>query len=234
MIFALRQPAVLVGLLLGFLLGVAFRAGLQRRVGQARRSGGGRRRGRLRAVGRRRTWTPQAGWAAYLDPYGGVAALLAGVGWGARPEPARRGRATDVTMLCVALAVHGVLAAAGFAAYRAANGSLAGLQGLPVTAVLHGSFDPGTVGQSVSLGFAMINLACGLLALVPIPPMELGVVLWSRLPRSPGARRLAYRVLEEQWGIAVILLLLLLPLAGQLPVLLSLINTVADPLLARL
>jgi hypothetical protein len=73
----------------------------------------------------------------------------------------------------------------------------------------------------------MINLACGLLALLPIPPLELGVLLWSRLPRSPGARRLAYHLLEEQWGVAVVLLFLLLPLAGQQPLLLELINDVS-------
>jgi hypothetical protein len=44
------------------------------------------------------------------------------------------------------------------------------------------------------------------------------------LPRSPGARRFAYRLLEEAWGVAVVLLFLLLPLAGQQPLLLELIN----------
>lgn len=232
MIFALRHPAVLLGLALGFVLGVSLRAGVQRWLA---RGGSGRRRGSLRPVGGSgRRLSPRAGWAAYLDPYGAVGAVLAGAGWGVRPEPRRRGRGSDVMMLVAALAVHAALAAVGFAAFRAAGGPLYALGSVSVTDVLHGTFDVGTVGESVALGFAMVNLACGLLALVPIPPLEMGVVLWSRLPRSPGARRMAYRVLEEQWGVAVVLLLLLLPLAGQQPVLLAVINAVSDPILNAL
>jgi hypothetical protein len=52
--------------------------------------------------------------------------------------------------------------------------------------------------------------------------------LWSTLPRSPGARRMAYRVLEEQWGIVVLLVLLLLPLAGEQPALLQIVGGIAD------
>ncbi|MDQ1706199.1 MAG: hypothetical protein QOF18_2565, partial [Frankiaceae bacterium] len=197
MIFALRHPAVLLGLLLGFLVGVGLRAALQRRLSRSGSGlGGGLRRRRLSAVGgRRRTpgamLRPQAGWAAYLDPYGAVAALLAGAGWGARVETRRRGRGSDVAMLAAALAVHAALTAAGLAAYRAAGGDLALVHFIHVSSVLHGTFAFGSVAEQVGLGFAMVNLACGLLALVPIPPLELGVVLWSRLPRSAGARRLA-------------------------------------------
>lgn len=237
MIFALRQPAVLLGLLVGFALGVGLRAAVQRRLvsGSSPRAG----RKRLRAVGgsrppARTTLRPRQGWGAYLDPYGTVAAVLAGAGWGTRIPPRRKGRGSDVMLLLAALLVHGALVAVGLVAYRAAGGSLALVHLFPVSEVLHGSFDPGPFGQSASLGFVMINLACGLLALLPIPPLELGVVLWGRLPRSPGARRLAYRVLEEQWGVAVVLLFLLLPLAGQQPLLLVLIDHVGESLLATL
>ena len=237
-IFALRHPAFLLGLLPGFLIGVIARSAVQQALARSGPAlGRGPRRGRLRPVGGRRSGgfpRPRAGWAAYLDPYGAVAALLSGAGWGARAQSRRSGRGSDVMMLVAALVVHAVLVAVGLAGYRAAGGDISLVHFIPVSQVLHGSFDLGNVGASAGLGFAMVNLACGLLALVPIPPLELGVILWSRLPRSPGARRLAYRVLEEQWGVAVILLLLLLPLAGQQPVLLSLIDNVSDPILRAL
>jgi len=229
MIFALRHPAVLLGLALGFLVGVVLRASLQRGLA----SGFSLRRSRLRPVGgaRRGFRGPSAGWAAYLDPYGTVAAVLSGVGWGARPQARRSGRGSDVAMLLAALIAHGALAVAGFAAYNAAGGDYLFFSLPDATAVLHGSFSfddvPGlehAFAGSVAAGFGMVNLACGLLALLPIPPLELGVILWSRLPRSPGARRFAYRLLEEAWGVAVVLLFLLLPLAGQQPLLLELIN----------
>lgn len=229
MIFALRHPAVLLGLLVGFLVGVSLRAAVQRWLV----SGSGfRRRGRLRPVraGRRSGFPqPSAGWSSYLDPYGAVAAALAGVGWGTRVQGRRRGRGSDVALLLAALVVHGALAVAGFAAYNGVGGNFRDFSFVDATSVLHGSFAFDPIAQhgsaaGVAAGFGMVNLACGLLALLPIPPLELGVILWSRLPRSPGARRFSYHLLEEQWGVAVVLLLLLLPLAGQQPLLLELIN----------
>jgi hypothetical protein len=232
-IYALREPTILLGLLVGFLVGIPLRAAVQR---QLTRPGGLRSRGRLSAVGHQRA---RLGWPGYLDPYGAVAALLSGAGWGPRIE-ARRTPATDVLMLLSALAVHAALTAAGLAAFAAAGGASGLLHGLDVSSVLHASpgvhevIDGGNAGRDVALGFAMVNLACGVLALVPIPPLEMGVILWSRLPRSPQTRRVAFHVLEEQWGVAVLLLLLLLPLAGQPPALLAVINAIGGPVLDAL
>jgi hypothetical protein len=221
-IFALRHPAVLLGLLVGFVIGVSVRAALQRRVAAGAGPGRGRGRAGLHTVGsarRRSIGHPAAGWAAYLDPYGGVAAVLAGVGWGARVD-ARRRKGADVLLLLVALAVHAAFAAIGIAAFVAVGGDLAFFPAvqLQVSEVLRGSFDIGAA-RDITLGFAMVNLACGVLALVPIPPMELGVVLWSRLPKSAGSRRLAFRLLEEPWGVAALLVLLLPLFGGQAPLL---------------
>lgn len=226
MIYALRQPAILLGLIAGFLIGIPLRAALQRLVTRP----GGLRRSRLTAVGGRRT---RLGWPGYLDPYGAVAALISGAGWGPRIE-ARRTPLTDALMLVSALVVHAALTALGLAGFVAAGGALSELNGLDVSSVLHGSIDAGQFGRNAALGFAMVNLACGLLALVPIPPLELGVILWSRLPRSPQARRIAFHVLEEHWGVAVLLVLLLLPLAGQAPALLAAINAVGGSILNAL
>lgn len=234
MIFALRHPAVLLGLFAGFLIGVVAKAIVQRWLV----SGSGlRRRGRLRSVrsgGRSGFRQPSAGWSSYLDPYGAVAAVLAGAGWGARVQGRRSGRGSDVALLLAGLVVHGALAVAGAAAFNAAGGDyrVFGSAFFDATSVLHGSVDPPTT-QAITAGFALINVACGLLVLLPIPPLELGVILWSRLPRSPGARRFSYHLLEEQWGVAVVLLFLLLPLAGQQPLLLVLINDASRAIFAQ-
>ena len=166
------------------------------------------------------------GW---LDPFGIVGALLAGVGWSPRPVLSRFKPRQVWTMVVVAVAVHGLLAAAGLAAYLAAGGTKLAFPFVSSIEVLHGTqFITSSFAQRVALGFGIENLGCGLLALVPIPPLELGVALWSTLPRSPGARRMAYRVLEEQWGIAIILVLLVVPLAGEQPALLQLIGSLGD------
>jgi len=220
-LFALRQPAVLLGLLAGFALGCFLRSALERRLAGRRRL-------------RRQELTPARNW---LDPFGVVAALLGGVGWSPRPELGFAARRRAWTMVVVGLAVHAALAAAGLAGYVAAGGSLRDFQlaGAVTVDVLRGSqlLAAGTAGR-VCLGFAIANLTSGLLCLVPVPPLELGVALWSQLPRSPGSRRLAYRLLEEQWGVAVLLVLLLVPLAGTLPLLLAAVAAASDGILHSL
>jgi hypothetical protein len=217
-LFALRQPATLLGLVLGYAAGCFLRVVAQRLV-----VGG---RGALRSVTAPQSW---------LDPFGLVAVLLSGLGWTPRPV-LRHGRPRQAWwMVLVTLVVHGALAAVGLAGYVAAGGAQQLLPFVSTISVLHGSqIIAGTGLERIALGFGVINLGCGLLSLVPIPPLELGVALWSTLPRSPSARRLAYRVLEEQWGIAVILLLLLLPLAGEQPLLLQLVATFSDRILSAL
>lgn len=232
MIFALRQPAVLLGLLVGFVVGIAAVASLQRSLA-GRRFAPSRRRG-PRPLGRNagRTRRPAS---TLIDPYGAACAVVAGIGWGPRPPAPTGLRKPGPGPLVVAVVVHGALAAAGIAAYLAVGGArvlLSGGSDVLIT-VVHGSpiLSGMNVGAQVLLGFAMVNLGCGLLRLVPIPPLEMGVLLWSRLPRGAGSRRMAYHLLEEAWGVAILIVLLLVPLAGQQPLLLAVLSALADPLL---
>jgi hypothetical protein len=160
--------------------------------------------------------------------------VLAGVGWSPRPTVSRFTPRQVWTMVVAAVAAHAALAAAGLATYVAVGGSRAAFPLISAVQVLHGSQFPPDAAQKIALGFGIENLGCGLLALVPIPPLELGVALWSTLPKAAGARRMAYHLLEEQWGIAVVLVLLLLPLAGQQPALLQLVGDISDHLLSAL
>jgi len=221
MLFALRQPATLLGLVLGYGLGCFLRATAQRAVKGGLRSAG---RSRLAGATSPRNW---------LDPFGTVGAVLGGVGWSPRPDLGHRDAKRQVWVVTVvALAVHAVLAFAGIAAYVAAGGPRSSVPFIPTLAILHGSQVHGLpAGQQIALGFGIINLACGLLVLLPLPPLELGVALWSTLPRSPGARRMAYRLLEEQWSVAIVLVLLLFPLAGEQPALLQLVDSLGNRIL---
>ena len=227
MLFALRHPAVLLGLVLGFAAGCLLRVVVARLVARPRRPVRS-----LSAPGPLRGVTSARSW---LDPFGVIAFVLSGVGW-APPQEAPRHRTGRLWALAVtAVASHAALAAVGLLAFRAAGGALASLTFIPTVDVLHGSSDFGlTVAQQVTLGFAIENIGCGLLSIVPIPPLETGVAAWSQFPTTVGARRWAYRVLEEQWGVAVILLFLLLPLGGDQPPLLSAIGAVSDHILHAL
>lgn len=241
MIFALSQPAALLGLLVGFIVGITARVAIQRAVARSGRQTSTSgwsvpRRGfrrRLRPVGSGQGRRPGRGRAfgVQLDPYGTVAAVISGAGWGPSVPP-RPGRRPGPLPLIAAVAVHAALAAAALAVYVSVGGLRELLHLVDLSALLHGSDVAGLpVSQKIALGFAATNIACGLLALVPIPPLEAGVWLWSRLPRTPGARRVAYHLLEEAWGVAVLLVLLLLPLGGGPPVLLAVLNAVGDPLM---
>lgn len=235
MIFALRQPSVLLGLIVGFVVGIAAVTSAQRALAGAKWRP--RRRGALRPLGGSGRGSRRPA-STLLDPYGVACAVVSGVGWGPRPPAPTGLRKPGPTPLIVALVVHGALAAGGLAAYLAVGGHRQ-LLTVPTDVlylVVHGS--PLVSGESAAaqmlLGFAMVNLGCGLLRLIPIPPLEMGVLLWSRLPRSAGSRRLAYHLLEEPWGVAVLIVLLLVPLAGQQPLLLKVLSELADPIVHAL
>lgn len=223
MIFALRQPAVLLGLVLGYAAGCLLRVAASRLI--LTRGPG------LSVVGRRSPLRGTAHPRAWLDPFGAVAVLLAGVGWSVRQEAIRARTARLWAVAAAAVAVHAALTAAGLAVFVALDGSRDLLHLTSLVSILHGSQPFVSTGQRIALGFAAVNLGSGLLSLVPIPPLETGVAAWTSLPRTVGARRLAYRLLDEQWGVAAVLLLVLLPLAGQQPALLALVGAVGDRIL---
>jgi hypothetical protein len=217
-LFALGQPATLLGLLAAFLLGSFLQTVGQRLVVGGRRS--------LQGVKHAARW---------LDPYSAVAAVLGGAGWAPRQELDRRRPSLPLLLTVVSVAIEVLLAAVGAVGFRWAGGPTKLLTFISTVDVIHGhQLIVTSFVQRFALGFAVESLACALLALVPIPPLPLGVWLWSVLPRSDGPRRLAYRLLEEQWGILAILVLLLIPLAGQQPALLALIAAVADPIMHAL
>jgi hypothetical protein len=215
-IYALRTPAVLLGIALGFLAAGALRAAAL----------AGLSRGRA-AVG-----SALRGWRTWLDPFGVVAVIISGVGWVGTADRFRAKRD-----LAVDLVVHFGLAAAalaGFATVRGSRFDVAVLgQAIGLSNVLHGGLQGAALSflASVCAGAGMINLGCGLLALVPIPPLAMGVLVWSRPKRSPQARRFAYHLLEEHWGIALVLVLVLLPVSNNQSPLLALVDTVGDALL---
>jgi hypothetical protein len=219
-LFALNQPATLLGLLAAFLLGSFVQTCGQRLVI------GGRRM--LRGVKHAQLW---------LDPFAAVTALLGGMGWAPRQDLDRRRPSLPLLLTLVSVLLEAGLAVVGLLGYRLAGGDVPdlGLTFASTVDVIHGhQLIAASFAERFALGFGVESLACALLCLVPIPPLPLGVWLWSVLPRGDGARRIAYHLLEEQWGVAVILVLLLLPLAGQQPLLLALLAAVADPILQAL
>lgn len=223
MLYALRHPLALVALLAGFLVGVVAHGAAQAFVA-----------GRLGerfpgAVGRRRL-DPRR----HLDPFGAIAAGLAGPGWGATPEldrlRLRNPRRYALAVLAGPLA-NLLLAAIGVGGYLLAGGSGYVLDGPVVAPAVRGSLLAGSALQSALLLFGIENLAMALLSLVPLPPLDGGRVLFAVGPRSAGWQRAEYVLAEQNWGILAVLVLLVLPLAGALPPLLFLVDQLGSVLL---
>jgi hypothetical protein len=210
MIYALSSPSVLLGMVLGYAAAALLRAVVVSRLG--RFPGGAR-------VALQR-------WSAWIDPFGAVAVLIAGVGW----LGVTTGR-NAARQLVVDVAIHLALAAAAFAGLAVVTGSRALVAAVALTPALHGDYQGLPLLTGLCIGAGAINLAFGLLCMVPIPPLPMGVLVWSRLPRTPQSRRMAYHLLEEQWGIAALLVLLIVPIVDGQSVLLALVDAVGDALL---
>lgn len=221
MLYALRHPLALLALLVGFLVGVTVHGAAQALV--AGRFG-------ERFAGGRRRLDPRR----HLDPFGAIAAALAGPGWGASPElerlRMRSPRQYAVAVLAGPLA-NLLLAAVAIGGYLLAGGPGYVLDGPVVAPALRGSAVLGSTAQTVLLLVGIENLAMALLSLVPLPPLDGARVLFALGPRSPGWQRAEYVLSEQSWGILAVLLLLVLPLAGALPPLLFVVDQLGSVLL---
>ncbi len=224
MLYALRHPVALVALLGAFVLGVTVRGFVQARLAA--------RLGDRSAIAQGRgSLDPRR----HLDPFGAVAAALAGVGWGhplERPSYLRPGQRGAILAVALAGPAALLLLGAVFLGGYAATGGPRGLgQSGIVPATLHATYLPDNPGQTLLL-FAGIELvAMAVLALVPMPPLDGGRILFLYAPRSTGWQKAEYHLAEQNIGTAILLGLLLIPLAGQDPLLLFLIDVIVHPLL---
>jgi hypothetical protein len=217
MLFALRQPSTLLGLVLGFAVSMIVLTAVQARI-----------------AGIKRGFTDSLHPRTWIDPYSGVAALLGGFGWAPRPEVRRGfGRSQQRTLWALAAAaivVPLVFAAAGLAAYLANGGSRGFLKAVGSVDFIRGSYPAPSHVSGILLGFSIECIALSIASIVPIPPLATGVAVWTQFPKSPGARQSAYRVLEEQWGIGI-LMLLMLPIFNLASLLVVILGPLFDDIL---
>ena len=216
MLYALGDPVSLVILLLSFVFAVTLHGWVQSVVA--------RRHGNRTVVAERRT-APDP--RRHLDPFGAVAAAIAGIGW-AKPvdAPDRRNRGALVQVLLVGAVVN---LAVGLGAL-VALGAVSGVAGLVGPSLLLQSGIGGDLGARALLLFGLANLMTGLLSLVPIPPLDGGRLLFGLAPRTPGWQKAEYQLDERNIGIAVLLALLLIPLGGPQALLPTILDTLAGPL----
>jgi hypothetical protein len=235
MLYALRHPLLLLFLVVAFLIGLLARALVQRLFAGARR---------------RPAWArdlPRSGSTTslrwQLDPYGTVAALLGGAGWGRPAEiPTSRGRvgARQILLLLsgpVIQAALGIGCLIGCRVLRSGDSST--LARPDVVGLLRGDRPFEVVGNVLhNLPVAQLALLMGgaellamaILGILPIPPLDGGRLLFALAPKTGGWQRAGYRLEEENWGVGIVVLLTIIPLVAAGPLLLVLVGAIADPI----
>src|SRR4051794_39618278 len=200
MLWALGQPAAALGLLGAFVLGLGLRAIAQRAV--------------QRLLGDRVPLRPRP--RTDVEPLGAVAVLLGGTGWGR--AAAGRGFALLAAGPVAVLVASQVALAAFDLAYPDDREALR--LNRP-SDVLRGVVAD-TMAEELALSVAVGLLCFGLLALVPIPPMD-GYKL-VRLAFGGGETP----AIAERIGVIVLLALLVVPIGGS-PLLFRLLDWVGSP-----
>jgi Zn-dependent protease len=233
-LYALGVPLNFLALLVGFGLAI-----LARGLAQAwtARALGGRDfelRARSRPDPRR-----------HGDIFGLVAAVLGGTGWG-REAPINgvlgrfsygraRGRpAVNAAIVLLsgplAAAVLGVAAVLGA---RAAGAPAIGVHDVVPSDALHGDLALTGAGERALLLIGVAALAVAILALVPVPPLDGGRFVLAVAPTTAGWQRVRHYA-HQNWGIGVLLVLLIIPLGTRAPVLLAVVDAVGEPILRAL
>jgi len=200
LLFALGEPVAFVALVVAFLLGLLLRAFAIRITART-----------LRLSERRDPVTPQL--REDVDPFGAVAAAVGGMGWGKTvsvdevPRYHGRGRAAAVfasgPVVCI------LVAQLLFLAYVLVFPDNL-LSVLNMSDVLRGFTLP--LGEQVLLCLAVGLLAFGLLALIPIPPLDGFGILWSALKRpGNGAQQMRLWLEEKNLGVLILLICCFFP-----------------------
>lgn len=218
-LFALGHPLSLLVLLASFLLAMTLHGWVQGVVADRLGDRRARQEGRLSLDPRR-----------HVDPFGAVAAALSGLGW-ARPvdAPVRGGRSR---LLAVTLSGPMVNIVLGL-------GLLVGARLTTSTGFLDGAsyvLQHGISGTSQPLAQALLlggasQLYLGVLSLIPLPPLDGGRLLFALAPRSSGWQRAEHLLVEQNVGTVALLVLLILPLGGAVPLLPTLLDTLLAPVL---
>jgi Zn-dependent protease len=198
-LYSLGHPVAFAALVVSFLLGLVLRAVAVRLTARS-----------LGLADRRETITPRL--REDVDPFGAVAAAIGGMGWGKAlsvdevPRWRGRGRAAAVfasgPLTCIVVAQ--VFLAAVFFGYH--DDLLAFFN--PSDVLLAGYPSSVTIGEQVLLSLGVGLLTFGLLAVIPIPPLDGFGILYSAL-RRPGAGMQWMRLWFEDKNIGVVVLLAL-------------------------
>ena len=203
-LFVLDKPALLLGIIAALYVGVV--VGSWATVLTAKLLGDpmGQRQGRL-------TLNP----VRHVHIYSAVSMVLAGYGW-AEPVPLNdRWRARRFHVSAAVLARPLTYALLALAA-------VGGARGVDVLGygVVHDRIPEAVAGTAshsfpaeLLLQMALVFAALCVISLIPLPPTDLGRVIFTLGGNSMGWQKARYQLEERNFGLVIVLALLLLPIA---------------------
>jgi hypothetical protein len=218
-LFHLAEPAALIGMLVAFVLGIYARDSAQVLAARLARDPTPMRDRRLTASVTKR-----------VSPFSAVAFLITGNGW-AEPIPMNdvwRKRRFHVAAAILAGPIAYLLL--GFLALLALVGLSEPLYVQEGNRAIEVGLDIGFGGEVVAY-MAITFVGMFIVSLIPIPPTDGGRVLFLLAPQSEGWRKANLKLSQENWGIIILLALLLLPVLIGFP---SVVGQLAPPLLEAL
>jgi hypothetical protein len=215
MLFVLNKPALLVGIIAALYIGVVVGSAATVLVAKALGDPMGQREGRL-------TLNP----VKHVQIYSAVTMVLAGYGWAEQVPLNDRWRARRWHVSAAVLARPVAYAALSLAA-------VAGAKAIDVItyAVTDDRIPEAVAGNATHsfpaellLQMSVVFAALCVIALIPLPPTDLGRVIFTLGGQSYGWQKARYQLEERNIGLVVVLALLMLPVvwtgfpswAGQL------------------
>jgi Zn-dependent protease len=174
----------------------------------------------------------------HVDPFGAVAGLVGGIGWAAPIElSGRRQRARTIAVALAGPLTNLVLGVGLLVLWRGllAEGASRGLADAFGGAGAGYYLQHGYSVAEDALGVVVLlvgasQLYLGVLSLVPIPPLDGGRLLFALAPRTAGWQRAEHWLVTQNIGTFAVLVLVILPLGGDL-LLPRLLDDVLAPLL---
>jgi hypothetical protein len=198
-LYHLAEPAVLLGLILAMVLGVYLGTAAQALTARALGDPMPVRGGWLKPSPKRQ-----------ISIFSAIAFLIAGWGWAEQPPMNDRWRARRfhvVTAVLVRPLVYALLCLAALGGVRALTESAAVSAGSGSVDIPSGPGFGTNLLISMAVGFAALCVT----SLIPCPPTDLGRVIFTLGGHSMGWQKARYQLEERNFGVGIVLGLLLLP-----------------------